>query len=138
VGWNRAGAVVAGGWDEDSHRMVTAFREGALAWLDAMTAPPVEHAVLGLAPWLPEDEPSWAAAIVWLSWNLSGNWDEELLRAEIAERLGPEAVRDLFPDPGGLRSRRRAPERRSPRPPSRHRPELRARLERVGGRGSRS
>ncbi|HET9725141.1 MAG TPA: penicillin acylase family protein [Actinomycetota bacterium] len=98
VGWNRAGGTIADGWDEDSHRMVAAYREGALAWLEAMPAPPVEHAVLGLAPWLPEDEASWAAAIAWLSWNLSGNWDEELLRAEIADRLGPEAVHDLFPD----------------------------------------
>lgn len=98
VGWNRAGATIAAHWDEDSHRMVAAYREGALAWLDAVSAPPVEHAVLGLAPSLPEDEASWAAAMVWLSWNLSGNWDEELLRAEIADRLGPEAVLDLFPD----------------------------------------
>lgn len=98
VGWNRAGATIAADWDEDSHRMVAAYREGALAWLDAVSAPPVEHAVLGLAPSLPEDEASWAAAMVWLSWNLSGNWDEELLRAEIADRLGPEAVLDLFPD----------------------------------------
>lgn len=98
VGWNRAGATIASDWDEDSRRMVAAYREGALAWLDAVSAPPVEHAVLGLAPSLPEDEASWAAAMVWLSWNLSGNWDEELLRAEIADRLGPEAVLDLFPD----------------------------------------
>ncbi|HEU4354370.1 MAG TPA: penicillin acylase family protein, partial [Actinomycetota bacterium] len=98
VGWNRAGATIAAGWDEDSHRMVAAYREGALAWLEAMPAPPVEHAVLGLAPWLPENAAAWAAAIAWLSWNLSGNWDEELLRAEIADRLGPEAVHDLFPD----------------------------------------
>lgn len=98
VGWNRAGATIAADWDEDSHRMVAAYREGALAWLDAMSAPPVEHAVLSLAPSLPEDEASWAAAMVWLSWNLSGNWDEELLRAEIADRLGPDAVLDLFPD----------------------------------------
>ena len=98
VGWNRAGATIAADWDEESHRMVDAYREGGLAWLEAMSAPPVEHAVLGLAPSLPEDEASWAAAMVWLSWNLSGNWDEELLRAEIADRLGPEAVLDLFPD----------------------------------------
>jgi len=98
VGWNRAGAEIAAGWDEESHRMLTAYREGALAWLDAMTAPPVEYAVLGLPPSLPEDDASWAAGGAWMSWNLNGNWDEELLRAEIAERLGPEAVHDLFPD----------------------------------------
>ncbi len=98
VGWNRAGASIAADWDEDSRRILAAYREGALGWLDAMAAPPVEYSVLGLAPSLPEDDASWAAGGVWMSWNLNGNWDEELLRAEIAERLGPEAVRDLFPE----------------------------------------
>ncbi len=98
VGWNRAGRRIAEGWDERSRQMMTAFREGARAWLDAMSAPPLEHAVLGLDPWLPEDDASWAAAAVWMSWNLSGNWDEELVRAELLDRLGPEAMRDLFPE----------------------------------------
>jgi len=98
VGWNRAGAHVAAGWDDTSRRMMTAFREGALAWLEVMPAPPLEHAVLGLDPWLPADDASWAAAAVWMAWNLSGNWDAELVRAEILERLGSEALADLFPD----------------------------------------
>ncbi len=130
VGWNRAGAAIAAGWDERSRRMVAAYRGGALAWLDAMPAPPVEHAVIGLAPSLPEDDASWAAAVAWLSWNLSGNWDEELLRAEIAERLGPEGVRDVFPDlpqdvTFPVAGRRSGPsalellERATPRPPGR-------------------
>lgn len=98
IGWHRAGARIAGSWDEPSHRMMTSFMEGARAWMDVMPAPPVEHAVLALEPWLPEDEASWAAATVWMAWNLSGNWDEELLRAEVSARLGPGAVGDLFPE----------------------------------------
>jgi penicillin amidase len=98
VGWNRAGATIAAGWDEGSRRITAAFREGALAWLEQMTAPPVEYGVLALAPSLPEDDASWAAGSAWMSWNLNGNWDEELVRAEIAERLGPDAVHDLFPE----------------------------------------
>ena len=39
-----------------------------------------------------------------MAWNLSGNWDEELLRAEILQRLGPEALHDLFPDLPDVRS----------------------------------
>ncbi len=103
VGWNRAGARIAAAWDEDSRAMVSAFREGALGWLEAMPAPPLEYAVLGLAPSLPRDEAAWAAAYVWMAWNLSGNWDEELIRAEVADRLGGDAVRDLFPElPAGV------------------------------------
>jgi acyl-homoserine lactone acylase PvdQ len=129
VGWNRAGAVVAGGWDEDSHRMVTAYREGALAWLDAMTAPPVEHAVLGLAPWLPEAAASWAAAIVWLSWNLSGNWDEELPGGSPApaprrSRPIPRCLDLRFPVAGG--------ERASPDLLEQRRPELRGKARTSG------
>ncbi len=128
VGWNRAGAVIAAGWDADSRRILAAYREGALAWLRAMPAPPVEYAVLGLAPSLPVDDASWAAASAWMSWNLSGNWDEELIRAEISERLGEEAVRDLFPDlPPDVRfpiagrrpSRLDLLEQAPPRPPGR-------------------
>jgi penicillin amidase len=33
-----------------------------------------------------------------MAWSLNGNWDDELLRAEIASRLGEGAMRDLFPD----------------------------------------
>jgi penicillin amidase len=104
VGWNRAGSTIAAEWDEDSRRITAAYREGALAWLETMAAPPVEYAVLALAPSLPEDDASWAAGSAWMSWNLNGNWDEELVRVEIAERLGPDAVRDLFPElPADLR-----------------------------------
>src|ERR1044072_1061836 len=33
-----------------------------------------------------------------MSWTLSGNWDNELLRWIIADRLGFEAMQALFPD----------------------------------------
>jgi penicillin amidase len=128
VGWHRAGARIWASWDEGSRRILAAYREGALAWLHRMPAPPVEHAVLGLTPDLPQDGPSWAAASVWMSWNLSGNWDDELVRAEIAERLGPDAVRDLFPEVEArfpIAGRRPAPsgldllDAAPPRPPGR-------------------
>ncbi len=98
VGWNRAGERVAEGWDDDSRSMMRAFREGALAWMAAMPSPPIEHAAVALTPALPTDDAGWAAGAVWMAWSLSGNWDEELLRAEIGERLGEEMVRDLFPE----------------------------------------
>ncbi|MFB3738569.1 MAG: penicillin acylase family protein [Candidatus Velamenicoccus archaeovorus] len=106
VGWNRAGRRVAEAYDDLSHRMMRSFIAGAHAWLERMPAAPVEYAVLGLEPELPADEASWAAATVYLAWSLSGNWDDELLRAELAETLGWDVVRDLFPGtppaPGSL------------------------------------
>ena len=63
-----------------------------------MPAPPVEYSLLDMAPSLPTDDAgAWAAAFVYLAWGLSGNWDQELLRTAIAERLGPDEVGVLLP-----------------------------------------
>jgi penicillin amidase len=97
IGFQRAGERIAATWDERSHAMLERFRAGAFAWIDAMPAKPVEYALLDLEPELPTDEGAWAAAFVYLAWSLSGNWDTELLRAWIDERLGPEGVRTLLP-----------------------------------------
>lgn len=98
VGWNRAGATIAARHDEPSRRITSAYRAGARAWLEVMTAKPAEYVVLELEPDLPDDEGYWTSAAVLMAWGLSGNWDNELLRADIADRLGWDAVLDLFPD----------------------------------------
>jgi penicillin amidase len=97
IGFHRAGDRIAATWDERSHAMHERFRAGVFAWVDAMAAKPVEYTLLDLEPELPTDEGAWAAAFVYLAWSLSGNWDTELLRAWIDERLGPEGVRVLLP-----------------------------------------
>ncbi len=97
IGFHRAGERVAATWDDRSHGMLERFRAGVSAWIDAMPAKPVEYTLLDLEPDLPTDEGAWAAAFVYLAWTLSGNWDTELLRAWIDERLGPDAVRTLLP-----------------------------------------
>jgi penicillin G amidase len=111
IGFHQAGARMALGWDEESHRMIERFRAGVFAWIDAMPAAPVEYGLLDFAPELPADYASWGAAFSYLAWSLSGNWDRELLRRWVGERAGAEAVRALFPPlarddrglpPGGL------------------------------------
>lgn len=97
IGFHRAGARIAATWDERSHAMHERFRAGVFAWMDAMPVKPLEYTLLDLEPDLPTDEAAWASAFVYLAWTLSGNWDTELLRAWIGERLGPEAVRTLLP-----------------------------------------
>jgi penicillin amidase len=101
LGWNRMGRLRAESWDEQSHEMASTFSAGLRAWLEHMPAPPVEYAVLEQEPWMPDESEEaavMASAAVLMAYSLSGNWDAELLRAEIAQRLGPEAMRDLFPD----------------------------------------
>ncbi|HEX6263631.1 MAG TPA: penicillin acylase family protein [Actinomycetota bacterium] len=101
LGWNRAAADHAATWDDLSLEMTAAGAAGALAWLEAMPARPVEYVVLGVDPWLPEPEEAAlasAGAAMYVAWSLSRAWDNDLLRAEIAERFGVEAMRALFPD----------------------------------------
>jgi penicillin G amidase len=101
VGWNRAGRRQAGAWDDRSLEMSRAFGDGIRAWIEAMPAKPVEYQVLDADPMVPAEEDDaamGASGAVFMAWGLSRNWDHELLRAEVAERLGPETMRTLFPD----------------------------------------
>jgi penicillin amidase len=101
IGWNRAGRRQAQRWDERSIEMSRAFGDGIRAWIEAMPSKPVEYQVLGAEPMTPAEEDDaavGACAAVVMAWGLSRNWDHELLRAEIAERLGAETMRELFPD----------------------------------------
>ena len=96
IGFHRTGETLAAGWDDDSMSMHARFREGCAAWIAQMPSLPVEYSLLDMTPSIPTDDPgAWAAAFVYLAWGLSGNWDKELLRTAIDERLGDEAVHGI-------------------------------------------
>jgi penicillin amidase len=97
VGFHRAGARIAGEWDADSVRIHRRFRQGVAAWIEAMPAPPIEYTMLDLEPELPDEPGPWSAAYVLLSWGLSGNALQELLRAWITERAGASIAAALMP-----------------------------------------
>ncbi|MGH2738321.1 MAG: penicillin acylase family protein, partial [Actinomycetota bacterium] len=101
VGWNRAARRAAAEWDDRSLEMAAAFGRGIRAWTEAMAAPPVEYRFLGLDPMeIPEGQEGslGASGSAFMAWSLSRNWDTELLRGEITERLGPEVAGTLFPE----------------------------------------
>jgi penicillin amidase len=102
VGWNRAARKIAAGYDDLSREMSGALNEGLRFALESAPAPPLECQVLEVDPWIPADETEaaevGAAFSVFMSWSLSRGWDNDLLRAELGARLGPEAVAMLFPD----------------------------------------
>jgi penicillin G amidase len=101
VGWNRAAARILDGWGDLSWEMSEAFWGGHQAWVDRMPAKPIEYDVLQADPLAQqgrEAAQAAQAASVLVAWGLSTNWDGELLRTEIADRLGWEAMQDLFPD----------------------------------------
>jgi penicillin G amidase len=103
VGWNRAARRLTEQWDDLSWEMSEAFAGGARTWLTQMPARPVEYEILQLDPYFPEGQEAAelaSAASLVMAWGLSTNWDGELLRVEVAERLGWEAMTQLFPEMG--------------------------------------
>ncbi len=101
VGLHLAGRRYARDWTDEDRAMHGAFVRGARAWLNLMPARPVEYQLLDLEPELPEDPAAWASCFAYLAWGLSNNFDKELLRARIRERLGADAVALLMPPSAG-------------------------------------
>src|SRR5262249_54999513 len=105
IGLNRAGRRLVDGYDERSLMMARAIVAGYRAGVASLPAVPVEYRILELPPPTFEDEDeamaNGGAVAAFMSWMLSGNWDAELLRVEIADRLGWEAMSALFPDSAG-------------------------------------
>lgn len=103
IGWNRIGEREAARWNDASRGMVGSFVAGARAFVSQMPAPPLEYALLAVAPELPEDLGVWASAFAYVAWGLSGNWDMELLRVRLRERFGDMAQALLPPLAPGRR-----------------------------------
>jgi penicillin amidase len=63
---------------------------------------PIEFTLLRYSPepWTPADTLAWGKM---MSWNLSVNWEMELLRQRLIERVGPEVAAELEPDFAGRR-----------------------------------
>ncbi|MDQ3252360.1 MAG: penicillin acylase family protein [Acidobacteriota bacterium] len=57
---------------------------------------PPEFQILDVEPepWRPEDVMVWSKVI---AWSISSNWDKELLRAQIIQKLGPDKTAQLMP-----------------------------------------
>ena len=98
IGLHRAGERhAAEDWQAEDHGMHERFRAGLRAWLELMPAKPVEYQLLDLTPDLPDGAAPYAAAFAYLAWNLSNNWEVELLRAELDERVGRALTDILLP-----------------------------------------
>ena len=80
----------------DTRSALDAYAAGVSARI-ARGRLPVEFTLLGYRPepWSVADTLSW---IKMMSWNLSANWESELLRAQLIDRLGPERADELEPE----------------------------------------
>jgi penicillin amidase len=80
----------------ESQAALTAYTAGVNAWLEGGHTLPPEFMILGFEPepWQETDSLVW---IKMMSWDLGGNYTDELLRAKLVQALGPERAGDLFP-----------------------------------------
>ena len=74
-------------------QLLQAYADGVNARIEQGKLP-VEFFILGYRPepWTPVDSLSWSKM---LAWGLSGNWESELLREDLIEKLGPEKASEL-------------------------------------------
>jgi penicillin amidase len=82
--------------DENTRTLLQAYANGVTAAMQHGPQP-VEFTLLRHRPepWSVVDSLSW---IKMMAWGLSVNWESELLRARLIERLGPEKAAELDPD----------------------------------------
>ena len=99
IGLNRAGERhAAETWTELDHAMHGRFRAGVHAWIDAMPAKPRSSTSCSICSRPCRRTPApYASAFALLAWNLSNNWEAELLRAELDDRLGRAVTDTLLP-----------------------------------------
>jgi penicillin G amidase len=81
----------------ETRGVLESYVAGVNAYLQNRSGPlPPEFLVLRHAPepWTVTDVLVWAKM---MAWDLSGNWDDEILRARMTERLSPEQIAELWP-----------------------------------------
>ncbi len=98
VGFRRSAEAQLPLLSPEGRRALERFGAGVNAYVDAYRRRlPLEFTLLGIKPeaWTPVD--TIAISLV-LGWMLTGNWQEELVRADLYSRLGPERAAELLPD----------------------------------------
>ena len=102
VGWHRTAAQELELLDEELRATLEAYAEGVNAYISTHQGRlGLEFIVLGLTgvdfepePWTPLNTLTFAKV---MCWDLGGNMSAELMRAQIADRLGSDAVNILSP-----------------------------------------
>ncbi len=103
IGLRRTAQKLEKSLDKNSLKIIQAYCDGVNAFIDAAgPLPTIEFRVLGyqMKPWTVDDVLTLARQT---GWQLSGNWDVEVLRAAVAAERGEEAMWAVLPrhrDPG--------------------------------------
>jgi penicillin amidase len=83
--------------DDEMRAILQAYADGVNAYVEAhRDRLPLEFTILGVdpEPWTPVDTLAWGKV---MSYQLCGNYDNELLRARIVAELGVDAAQELLP-----------------------------------------
>ena len=83
--------------DADTLALLSAYADGVNAFINANKDHlPVEFRILGYkpAPWEPLHSVVWGEM---MAWNLGGNWENELMNAQLIEKMGAEKAAELMP-----------------------------------------
>jgi penicillin amidase len=106
LGWHRTAAQELEQLDDEMRAVLEAYAEGVNAYISTHRGRlGLEFTILGLTgvkfdpePWTPLNTITWAKV---MAWDLGGNMETELLRAQVAARLGASAVSEVvspYPD----------------------------------------
>ena len=95
LGLHRAAAQELARLPEESCRQLQAYANGVNAFIEGnRNRLPVEFTLLRLSPepWKVTDSIQWSKM---MGWNLSGNWETEIVRALLVSHVGPERAAQL-------------------------------------------
>lgn len=96
VGFYRSAKTAFDALDTQTQADLQAYAAGVNTWLDEKHPLPVEFLILGFKPepWTVYDSMVWAKM---MSWDLGGNYSEELLRTRVAQAVGESRAAELLP-----------------------------------------
>ncbi|HEM61117.1 MAG TPA: penicillin acylase family protein [Chloroflexi bacterium] len=97
LGWRRVAEEEAKALEGETLAALEAYSAGVNAFIDSHRGSlPLEFTILGFEPepWTPADSISWAKV---MAWDLGGNWEAELLRAQLIDTVGEEKAAQLAP-----------------------------------------
>ncbi|MGW4727991.1 penicillin acylase family protein [Streptomyces shenzhenensis] len=104
LGWDRVAEEEYDNKLSDStKKYLQAYAKGVNAYLDGKDGKDIslEYAALGFTndykpeKWTPVDSVAWLKA---MAWDLRGNMQDEIDRALMTSRLGPQQIKDLYPE----------------------------------------
>jgi len=82
--------------DNENRSLIEAYADGVNACIEREPLP-LEFRLLGYTPepWIIADSLAW---VKMMAWDLSVNWETEILRARLIAKIGPEMAASLEPD----------------------------------------